>query len=116
MSRLYRISIIVTEYDENQVEAIFDAITQEWDIDHHYCHPASTAEAGPRFLCASGDSYLCGGESEEDFADRVALGVWQAIGGYCHIKVDATYLDDLPCETHIRDDDDYYHLVKPERK
>ena len=116
MSRLYSMSIKIMDYDDSKTRAIFDAIKHEWEIDHEYCHGVSTDEEEPRFLSASGESYLCGGESEEEFADRIALAIWKANGGCCHIEVIATFLEELPYEIHTRDEEDYHHLVEAERK
>jgi hypothetical protein len=115
MSRFYGMSIKITGHDEKKAHAIFKAIKKEWDFQDEFFHDITAQEDEPRFLSAYGEGYLCGGESEEEFTDRIALAVWKANGGYCHIQVDATYLEDLPCETHIRDDDDYYRMTERER-
>jgi len=52
-------------------------------------------------LRATARDNLCGGESEEEFADRLAGTIWKANGAYCEVTVYATYLESLPCETHV---------------
>jgi hypothetical protein len=106
MSRFYGMSIKITGHDENKAHAIFKAIKKEWDFQDEFLNditaqedePAKQTADRPRFLSAYGESYLGGGESEDQFTDRIALAVWKANGGYCHIQVDATYLEDLPYE------------------
>jgi len=115
MSRFYGMSIKITEHDKNKVSDILSAIKKEWEVrDECCCNP--TDEDCQNFLSAYGESFLSGGESEEEFTDRIALAVWKANGGYCHIQVDATYLESLPYETHLRDDDDYYRMTEQEAR
>jgi hypothetical protein len=65
MSRFYGMSIKITGHDENKAHAIFDAIKKEWDVDDEYCYHVPTNKDGPSFLSAYGESFLCGGESED---------------------------------------------------
>jgi hypothetical protein len=65
-------------------------------------------------LTSSAESSLCGGETEEEFADRLAKAIWTANKAFCLVDVRATYLDDLPCEIHSRDESDYERLLKDE--
>ena len=58
-------------------------------------------------LTASADGQLCGGETESEFADRLAAAVWSANGAYCGVTVRNTYLDDLPYCTHTMQETDY---------
>ena len=116
MSRYYGMSIKITGHDENKARIIFEAIREEWDFQDELFHNVPSDEDCPSFLSAYGESFLCGGESEEEFTDRVALAVWKANEGYCRVEVIATYLEDLPYETHIRNDDDYYRLAEREKR
>ena len=116
MSRFYGMSIKITGHDDKQAHAIFTAIKKEWDFQDEFLNDITAQENEPRFLSAYGESYLGGGESEEQFTDRVALAVWKANGGYCHIQVEAIYLEELPYEIHTRDDDDYYQLMALEER
>jgi hypothetical protein len=63
---------------------------------------------------AWGESSLCGGESEEEFTDRLAEAIWRANEKYCQVTVTATLLENLPSEMHIRGDDDYAQWQKKE--
>jgi hypothetical protein len=91
-------SLKITGHDENKADAIFTALKKEWDFQDEFLNDITAPEDEPRFLSAYGESYLGGGESEEQFTDRIALAVWKANGGYCHIEVIATYLEELPYE------------------
>ena len=105
MSRCYGMSIKITGHDKNKACAIFDAIKKEWEFQDEFFQDVPADNNEPNFLSAYGESFLCGGE--EEFTDRVALAVWKANNGYCRVEVTATYLEDLPYETHIRDEDDF---------
>jgi hypothetical protein len=89
MSRFYGMSIKITGHDEKKAHAIFKAIKKEWDFQDEFFHDITAQEDEPRFLSAYGESYLCGGESEDQFTDRIALAVWKANGGYCHHKTES---------------------------
>lgn len=62
-------------------------------------------------LTASAEGSLCGGESEEKFTERLSLAIWRANGAYCDVTVRATYLEELPYETHCLDEADYARLI-----
>lgn len=66
-------------------------------------------------MTLSGDGQLCGGESEDEFAERITKAIWQANGQFCSVEVCATYLEDLPCEQYQLDRDDYDRLRKAAR-
>lgn len=105
----------ITQHEEKKVSDILNALKQEWEVqDECGCNPND--EDGQNFFSTYGESYLCGGESEAQFTDRVALAVWKANGGYCHIQVEAVYLEELPYEIHLRDQDAYYQLMALEER
>ena len=52
------------------------------------------------------------GRSEEQFTERLSVAIWRANGGYCRVSVDATYLENLPYETHGLDESDYARLIE----
>jgi len=61
---------------------------------------------------ASAEHSLAGGESEEEFTERLAVAIWRANGGFCEVVVSATFLENLPYEIHMLDEDDYERLMK----
>jgi hypothetical protein len=105
MSRNYEMDIKISGYRPDRTAAIQEAIEQEWTITFAYDDENT--------LTASGEDSLGGGESEEEFTERLSLAVWKANGEYCEVVVDATYLDDLPYQTHCLDEVDYDRLMKP---
>ncbi len=67
-------------------------------------------------LSAYGENSLRGGETEEEFSDRLAVAIWQVYGNYLEVTVCATYLDDRPYEEHLRGEDSYREWLVKEKK
>lgn len=105
MSRYYGMGITVTGHKLELAATIREAATEEW--------PFEEWQAGDENLTAYAENNLYGGESEEQFTERITLAVWRANGAYCEVTVQATYLESLPYETHHLDEDDYVRLVTP---
>ena len=98
MSRAYRMMITVNGFDFNRLDDIDEAIKAEWAIGQRWPeHP--TVKDGE--VDWQGDSQLCGGESEKEFAERVTKAVWKANGKMCNVTVDATYMEELPHDTYF---------------
>ena len=104
MSRFYQMSVEVAGHDPAKVAQIEEAAEGEWPFDDWY-------DSGEN-LTASAQANLSGGEGEEEFADRLAVAIWRANGGYCRVSVDTTYLENLPYETHALDEADYARLMR----
>jgi hypothetical protein len=105
MSRLYSMTVEIAGYDPARKGAIQAAAAAEWPFEEDWI------DNGAR-MQASGGGQLCGGETEEEFTERLSLAVWRANGAFCEVVVDATYMEELPHETHCLDEDDYARLVK----
>jgi hypothetical protein len=86
------------------VDAIKAAAGQEWEFTEWHDQEGT--------LTASAEGSLCGGESEEEFTERLSLAVWKANGEFCEVTVNATYLEDLPYEVHCLDQSDYDRLIR----
>jgi len=114
MSRYYEMYVKVTGHNLDKEDAIVEACTAEWDFDRDTFTQAVANGELPE-LIANGKDNLCGGESEEEFTDRLARAIWQANDGFCLVDVDATFLEQIPYESHRRDEDDYDRW-KAERK
>ena len=106
MSRWYEASVQVDGYDPNRRRAIEDAATEEWEFDDWYAQegPLDKSKTVPT-LSASGQSNLCGGETEAEFAHRLTVAIFKANRGRCKVVVNTTCLEDLPCDTHEVGDD-----------
>ena len=104
MSRCYEMDVEISGFDPEQEPQIRQAAEDEWPFDNWW-------SLGHGNNGASAEGTLCGGESEELFTQRLSIAIWQANGGFCEVVVKATYLEDLPCEIHALDEDDYARLI-----
>ena len=84
MSRFYEMSVEISGYDPAKAKEIQAAAEAEWAFDDWWL--AGTEEPGET-MHASAQSNLCGGESEEEFTERLSLAVWRANGSYCSVTV-----------------------------
>lgn len=107
MSRYYGMSIVLSGVKSEKIDPVKQAAEAEWAFDSWFCN-----RWGPRShqLITSGNSNLCG-ETEEEFAERLARAIWAANGEYCEVEVNATFLEELPYETYCFDQEDYDLLV-----
>ena len=103
MSRYYSMVLNVSGHNQEKSEEIMEAANKHWEFDDWSNYNNE--------LSASGESSLTGGESEEEFAERITEAIWKANGKFCTVQVDATYLEDLPCETYSFDEEDYQRFV-----
>jgi len=95
MSRHYQMDVLIQEHNKDKRPEIFEAIYEQWPFEDDEC-----SEFG-----FTGRSSLCGGEGEDEFAERIAHAIWKANGDFCVVRVTATCLDNLP-----------YHEYKLKRK
>ncbi len=103
MSRYYTMAVTITGAAPDCVDAVKQAAEAEWTFDDWLLNDS--------VLTSPADGSLCGGETEEEFAERLAKAIWFANDGYCRVEVRATYLDQMPFETHCLDENDYRRLV-----
>jgi len=99
MSLAYEMHVEVRGFNQERAEDIKNAANEEW--------PFGGWNGSPYCLVAIGQSQLCGGETEDEFAARLAITIWQANGGCCRVGLCATYLEELPYETHVLDKEEY---------
>ena len=105
MSRTYEMDVVIQEINPKRVNAVKRALNREWEFSGWWVRKSE--------ISTSGVSTLSGGEGEDEFVNRLAQAVWKANRGYCHVEVNAYYLEDLPFETHVRGEADYReHLGK----
>jgi hypothetical protein len=104
MSRYYHMSVAVTGVAPERAETVKQAAETEWPFEDWYLD-------GRSVLTASADDNLCGGETEEEFAVRLAKAIWAANGGFCVVEISATYLENVPSETYCLGEDDYHRLT-----
>ena len=108
MSRFYSMQLEVFEHDVAKIDIIQTAAAENWPFEDWTFYAASDDAEGFR---SAAEGWLTGGESEEGFVDRLAVAIWRANGQYCRVEVDATYLENMPFESHCRDEDDYERLA-----
>jgi hypothetical protein len=104
MSRYYEMDVEILGHAPEKEDQIKTAAEEEWPFGDWW----STGEGD---IHASAQSTLSGGESEEQFTERLSVAVWRADRSFCEVMVNATYLEDLPYETHTLDENDYARLM-----
>ena len=103
MSRYFEMQIAISNFRPARKKKIVAACLREWNFGKFH----EGKKDGKDVLWSVGESVLCGGESEDEFAERLAGEVWKANGAFCRVEVTATYLEDMPCEVHVKDKVDY---------
>ena len=113
MSRFYHIWFIVSteELTGNELESVILVLQGAWDIDSNDGQLSTQAKT----YSIGGDSYLTGGETEEAFAMRVIHAVWETVGKFVLMEINATYLENIPSETHFLGEADYEQWSKRQR-
>jgi hypothetical protein len=92
MSRWYEMSVTIEDFDKAKRDEIEKAASEEWEFEDFGSNPDQ--------IFSSGQSNLCGGESEDEFAKRLATAIFKANGKPCEVNVRATCLEDLPSESY----------------
>jgi len=108
MSRFYDMQIMIKKFNKDRIRQITEACIDEWPFEDLDVQQMDTNPV----LIGYAESNLSGGESEEQFADRLAAAVWKANKGYCHVTVNALCLEYLPYELHERSYEHYLIWVK----
>jgi hypothetical protein len=105
MSRHYEMGVEILGHDPEKESQIKQAAGNEWPFADWW-----SSDEGD--LQASAESSLSGGETEEEFTERVSVAIWRANGSFCEVVVNATYLEELPYEIHTLDQADYDRLIQ----
>ena len=103
MSRSYEMTVEIKGYLPEKANVVREAAASLWGFADWY-------DQGDA-LTASAEGSLCGGETEEEFAERLSVAIWQANGGFCQVSLDATFLECLPRESYCLIEDDYARLI-----
>jgi len=82
----------VRSFNMKRRKAIEAAAKSEWRFSHK--------DKFGDILAFWGEDYLCAGESEEEFVERITRAIWEANGDFCKVRVRATYLEKLPFEVY----------------
>jgi hypothetical protein len=110
MSRYYEMTVEVSDHDPARVPQIQVAAEKEWPFTDWWS--SGDGDDSAANMQASAQHSLCGGESEEQFSERLSMAIWQANGGFCRVSVDATFLENLPYQTYAPDEADYARLIR----
>jgi hypothetical protein len=105
-------TVKVSGFKADRKEEVISAADSEWDFDDWI---GTTEKDATETLTATGHGNLCGGETEAEFAKRLSRAAFKANGGPCEVEVNATCLDELPCETYSFDENDYEDYVKEQQ-
>lgn len=95
MSRAYNMQLTVTDFNIKKADDILHAAREHWG----FGDDLELNEDSERIV-GSADGSLCGGETEDQFAARLCKAIFKANKGPCKVSIQATYLEDLPCETY----------------
>ena len=118
MSRAYEMTVEIKDYKARNLPKIIRACCEEWDFeaddftnDRHYDPPSQKLRRA-RKVIATAQGNLCGGEQEQEFAQRLTMAIWKANGGFCLVEVRSVYLEELPYETYMYDEDDFKTMTR----
>ena len=104
MSRYYEMGVEILGYAPEKEDQIKQAAEKEWPF-------ADWSSSGDGDLQASAQDALGGGETEEQFTERLSVVIWRANGSFCEVIVHATFLENLPYEIHTLNQEDYDRLI-----
>jgi hypothetical protein len=107
MSRFYEMSITISAKEakitKQERVAVETAVEELWDWE---------CEEHDGIIHATGQEYLNAGETEDHFARRCYQAVWNAVKRYVDVGVNATYLEDLPCESYESSVEDFNKIMQ----
>jgi hypothetical protein len=112
MSRFYEMQTEIKGYNRSKADEIIAAALEEWtefdgDIEETRCLCSGENQDNATeivVITGCGQGNLCGGETEEQFANRLTQEIFKANGGPCKVTVRATCMEDLPQETYEFDE------------
>ena len=107
MSRAYEMTVVVEDVPVTLIKVVSEAMAKEWNFDDIVPYDVDPPGGTMRNLRGNGQDQLCGGDTDEDFTDRIAHAIWVAAKQYLAVSVDSTCLEDIPCDSYYRDEDDY---------
>jgi len=108
VSRCYRMTIRIKGWNKERTDRVKDAAKKEWNFENSY--------EEPDLLTLEREGNVCG-ETEGQFADRLAKAIWTANGGYCGVEVEAVYFEEEPpMEKHVRGKEDYKRIMGKGKK
>ena len=114
MSRFYEMTVTLRGVRPGRLEVVKAAALEEWDFDGAWFELVDD-DMNPAGVQSSGRGSLCGGESEDEFALRLAKAIWKANGEFCQVEVTAIYLEELPFERYCFSEDDFDRIMSEQQ-
>ena len=106
MSRAYEMDFEVLGLREDEVQKVQKVIEDIWATPDNEVTEKQD-DGTIRYRVYGLHNNLCAGEAEDEFANRVAIEVWEALGRFVEVTVTAICLEYLPSDVYTRDEDDY---------
>jgi hypothetical protein len=101
MSRVYEMTVKISEYNSKKQKKIVAACMSEWPFRRgDFFEEAASVSAAGLMLTATAEGNLGCGDTEGEFAGKLAKKIWKANGSFCAVNIRATYLEELPCEEY----------------
>ena len=106
MSRYYGMTVMIIGADPGRVDAVKQAAEAQWPFEDWLVDPEGV-------LTASAEDRLCGGETDEEFAQRLTQAIWAANGAFCRVGTITSIPIANLYDTYCFDQDDYRRLTTP---
>lgn len=108
MKKYYRMHVSVSPLTPKEIAPVLATIGKEWSKPER----VKQIPVGNRmFLEAAAESYLCRGEGESEFAERMTVAIWKKLGRFVKVTIDAVYLEEPPHDSYEFGEFDYQRLV-----
>lgn len=118
MSRSYSMYVRIQGLVQSELATCEAAAEEEWNFDDWFSYdpdkPGDKTATTNLTISAGGEGQLSGGETEDEFAQRLSVAIWKALGKFVPVEVVQTCLENLPCETYELDQDDYARIMADE--
>lgn len=109
MKHHYRMHIGISPLTDGEIEPALEVVSEQWSKPEKI---RKIENGRYLFLEASAESYLCRGESEEEFAKRLSVAIWKKLGRYVKVTIDALYLEESPNDSYELSEFDYKRLLR----
>jgi len=104
MSRRYEMNITVKSVEQEECKVIDEVLQLDGAENDGYYYDNT-------YNCGY-ETSLCGGMTEEEFADQISKAIWKALGGYYPIEIRQTCLEYIPCEIHCMEEEEYGRIME----
>ena len=123
MSRYYNMIFAISGFKEEKKDEIVNSINTRWKIEDNYNNDyiekvfvEKDIKLPNTFLSMEGRYNLYNGQSEEEFFDEIKEKIWNINEGYCIFVLEATYLEDIPCDSYKTNYESYEQFILGKEK